>query len=162
MRVPNVRSAADVGVRGLVTIRPESHHHSLARFLLLLVLGIVAAIAGLKLVRRRLRYLTRDPRRIAAACARELSEFLLDQRFSLRRGASFGELENAISERLAVDAAAFTQAADAARFGPPAAARASAAQAKNELRELKRRLRTQLFVLDRARGLVSLRSFGFS
>jgi hypothetical protein len=162
VRVPNVRSAADVGVRGLGPIQPASHHHSLARFLLLLVAGIVAAIAGIKLVRRRLRYLTRDPRRVAAACARELSEFLLDQRFSLRRGASFGDLEDAISDRLAVDAASFTRAADAARFGPPGTARAAAAEAKRELRVLKRRLRGQLFVLDRARGLVSLRSFGFS
>jgi len=162
VRVPNLRSAADVGVRGLVPSAPASHHHSLVRFLLLLAFGIVAAISFLKLARRRLRYLTRDPRRVAAACARELSEFLLDQRFSLRRGASFGDLEYAITERLTVDAASFTRAADAARFGPPAAAGDAAGQAKRELRELKRRLRRELFVLDRARGLVSLRSFGFS
>jgi hypothetical protein len=34
--------------------------------------------------------------------------------------------------------------------------------ARRELRELKRRLRRELFVLDRARGVVSLRSLGFS
>jgi hypothetical protein len=162
VRRPNVRSAADVGVRGLVPATPSSHHHSLVRFLLLLALGLVAAISLLKFARRRLRYLTRNPRRVAAACARELSEFLLDQRFLVRPGASFGELERAIDDRLAVDATSFTRAADAARFGPPATAHAAASQARRELRELKRRLRRQLFVLDRARGLVSLRSFGFS
>jgi hypothetical protein len=132
------------------------------KFLLLLALGAVAGISVLKLARRRLRYLTRDPRRIAVACARELSEFLLDQRFSVRRGATFGELRDEIGNRLAVDAGAFARAADTARFGPPVAARDAARQAKRELRELKRRLRRHLFVLDRARGLVSLRSLGFS
>jgi len=159
---PNVRSAADVGVPGLVPASSGPRHHSLVKFLLLLALGVVVAIALLKLARRRLRYLTRDPRRIAAACGRELSDFLLDQRFAIRRGATFGELRDEIADRLAVDAVAFTDAADAARFGPPAPARAAATQAKRELRELKRRLRRRLFVLDRARGLVSLRSLGFS
>jgi transglutaminase-like putative cysteine protease len=162
VRLPNVRSAADVGVRGLVPTTPSSHHQSLVTFLLLLALGAVAAISGLKLARRRLRYLTRDPRRIAVACARELSEFLLDQRFTVPSGATFGELRDEIGDRLAVDAAAFARAADTARFGPPLGARDAAAQAKRELRDLKRRLRRQLFVLDRARGFVSLRSFGFS
>ena len=161
VRRPNVKSAADVGVRGLVPTQ-TTPHHSLTRFLLLLALGVVAFIWILKTLRRRVRYLTRDPRRVAAACARELSEFLLDQRFAVQRGASFGELKAAIEERLVVDAASFARAADAARFGRPASARDAAATAKRELRELKRRLRRELFVLDRARGVVSLRSFGFS
>src|SRR5256885_1019278 len=122
-----------------------------------------ADMAGYPSTRRRgLRDVTRDPRRVAAACGRERSDCLLAQRFSIRRGATFGELGDEIADRLAVDAVAFTDAADAARFGPPTAARAAATQAKRELRELKRRLRRRLFVLDRARGLVSLRSLGFS
>jgi transglutaminase-like putative cysteine protease len=160
-RRPNVKSAADVGVRGLGPTQTKAHH-SLARFLLLLALGVVVSIWLLKTIRRRLRYLTRDPRRVAGACARELSEFLLDQRFSVQRGASFGELKASIEERLVVDAAPFARAADAARFGPPGPAHEAAATAKRELRALKRRLRRELFVLDRARGVVSLRSFGFS
>src|SRR5204862_5412373 len=105
-----------------------------------------AAISFLKLARRRARYLTRDPRRVAAACGRDLAEFLLDQRFSLRGGATFGELRDEIEDRLAVEASAFARAAAAARFGPPGTAHESAVQAKRELRELKRRLRRQLFV----------------
>ena len=156
------RSAADVGVRGLEPAPPPSRHHSLFLFLLLLAIGVVAGIATLKAAQRRLRYVTRDPRRIAGACARELSEFLLDQRFTIRRGASFGELREELSERLAVDAGAFTDAAETARFGPPARAGDAAQRARSELRVLKRVLRRRLFVLDRARGLVSLRSLGFS
>ena len=47
--------------------------------LLALVLVAGGAIGAAKLVRRRLRYLTRDPRRLAAAARRELADFLADQ-----------------------------------------------------------------------------------
>jgi len=161
-RGPNLHSNADVGVRGLSPAPPATHRHSLVLFLLLLALATVVAIAAAKLLRRRARYLTRDPRRVAAACARELSEFLLDQRVPVRRGATFRELRQELEERLVVDAAAFTVAAETARFGPPAGAWEAASRARAELRSLKRVVRRQLFVLDRARGLVSLRSFGFS
>jgi transglutaminase-like putative cysteine protease len=160
-RGPNLHSRADVGVPGLGPSTVE-HHHSLARFLALLALAIVAAIWGLKFLRRRLRYLTRDPRRVAVACARELADFLTDQRFPVRTGATFGELREVVEDRLAIDAATFAEAVDAARFGSPATARTAALRAKRELRELKRRLRRELFLLDRARGAVSLRSLGVS
>jgi hypothetical protein len=39
-------------------------------------LALAASIALLKLALRRARFLTRDPRRVAAACRRELGEFL--------------------------------------------------------------------------------------
>jgi transglutaminase-like putative cysteine protease len=161
-RGPNLHSQADVGVRGLAPPAPKSHRHSLARFLALLVLGGVSAVLLAKAGRRRLRYLTRDPRKIAAACARELADFLADQRLPVRAGATFGELRDAVSQHLAVDAGSFTDALDAARFGPPAGAASAAANAKRELAVLKRRLRAQVFLLDRLRGAVSLRSLGLS
>src|SRR5262249_7662483 len=102
VRRPNVKSAADVGVRGLVPTEAKARHHSLVGFLLLLALGLGVSIWLLKTVRRRARYLTRNPRRVAGACALELSEFLLDQRFAVQRGASFGQLKTAIEERLVV------------------------------------------------------------
>jgi len=155
------RSAADVPVRGLNPPPPvERHAPSLLLFLLLLAGGLAAAIVVLKHGRRRLRYLTNDPRRIASACARELAEFLHDQRLPAAAAATFHELGGTIAERLSVDASAFAQAATAARYGPLAEAGEAARTARRELRELKRRLRRRLFVLDRARGLVSLRSLG--
>ncbi len=159
---PSPRSAADVGVRGLSAPFAKDNHHSLLLFLALLGAATCGTIAIAKTVRRRLRYLTRDPRRIASACGLELWEFVRDQRLSVARGATFAELGGAVTDELAVDATAFAHAASAARFGPPADAVASARRARTELRELKRRLRRRLFVLDRARGLVSLRSLGFS
>ena len=158
----NLHSQADVGVRGLNPIAPPAHRHSLLRFLALLLGGAVCGVVLVKTARRKVRYLTRDPRRIATACARELAEFLVDQRLPVRSGATFRELRDSVSEHLAVDARSFTDAADAARFGPPGGAAAAAKRAKQELAELKRRLRRQVFLLDRARGAVSLRSLGLS
>jgi transglutaminase-like putative cysteine protease len=155
------RSAADVPVRGLGAPPPEKKHApSLLLFLLLLSAAVGGAVVVLKLARRRLRYLTRDPRRVAAACARELGEYLQDQRFPAMRAATFHELGAALSERLGVDASGFTQAATAARYGRPEHAAEAAGRARLELRELKRKLRRSLFVLDRIRGLLSVRSLG--
>jgi transglutaminase-like putative cysteine protease len=156
------RSAADVGVRGLVPAPPESNHHSLAAFLALLAAGLAGSIVLAKTVRRRLRYVTRDPRRIAVACARELTDFLADQRIAVTPGATLNELAGTISEELSVDAHPFAEAAVSARFGRPDEASGAARRARDELRELKRRLRRRIFLLDRARGLLSLRSLGFS
>lgn len=133
---------------------------SLFRFLLVLGASLAALIVVLKHGRRRLRYLTRDPRRIAVACARDLAEFLHDQRLPAARAATFHELGGTIAERLGVDATAFTRAATAARYGPLEDAGLAASTARRELRRLKRKLRRSLFVLDRARGLVSVRSLG--
>jgi len=155
------RSAADVPVRGLGPPPPEKKHTpSLLLFLLLLSAAVGGVVVVLKLARRRLRYLTRDPRRVAAACARELGEYLQDQRFPAMRAATFHELGAALSERLGIDASGFTQAATAARYGRPEQADEAAGRARLELRELKRKLRRNLFVLDRIRGLLSVRSLG--
>jgi hypothetical protein len=61
---------------------------------------------------------------------------------------------------MGVDASGFARAATAARYGPPAEASTAAAAARNELRELKRRLRRSLARFDRARGFLSVRSLG--
>jgi protein-glutamine gamma-glutamyltransferase len=162
---PNIRtprSAADLPVHGLRAPPPppEEHTPSLLWFLFLLAAGVTTAIVVVKHGRRRLRYLTRNPRRIATACARELAEFLNDQRVPATRAATLHELGETIADRYGVDAGPFARAAAAARYGPQPEAHAAAGRARAELRELKRKLRRGLFVLDRARGLVSVRSLG--
>jgi hypothetical protein len=160
-RIRTPRSAADLPVHGLTPPpAPEPHRPSLLLFLLLLAGGVAGVIVVVKQGRRRLRYLSRDPRRIAVACARELAEFLEDQRLPTARAATFHELGETIEERLGVDTTEFTRAATAARYGPLERAGTAAAHARRELREVKRRLRRSLFLLDRARGLVSVRSLG--
>ena len=134
---------------------------------LLVLLGIVlgAALAGVaatKLAVRRARYVSRDPRRVAAACRQELANFLLDQRIDAARSATLHELGALVREELAVDPDRFVAAATAARFGPPAGARPAARDARRELRILMRVVRRRLTFRERARGLLSLRSLGFA
>jgi transglutaminase-like putative cysteine protease len=161
-RIRTPRSAADVPVRGLSVPPPASPSKapSLLLFLFLLAAGVAALIVVLKLARRKGRYLTRDPRRIASACAQELAEFLQDQRVSSSRAATLHELGQTIAETYGVDADAFARAAAVARYGRAEEAGPAARRARVELRDLKRKLRRGVFVLDRARGLVSVRSLG--
>jgi hypothetical protein len=158
----NPRSAGDLplGSGSPFTPAPRKGTPSLVFFLFLLAAGVAAVIVLLKVGRRKVRYLTRDPRRVAAACARELAEFLQDQRVPAKQAATFRELGDTVADALGVDASSFAQAATAARYGPPEGARQAAGSARKELRELKRRLRRSLDRYDRARGLLSVRSLG--
>jgi protein-glutamine gamma-glutamyltransferase len=158
----NPRSAGDLplGIGSRVTPEPKKRAPSLLFFLFLLAAGAAAAVVALKLGRRKLRYLTRDPRRTAVACARELAEFVHDQRVPAAQAATFRELGGTVRDGLGVDASSFAQAATAARYGPPEGARQAADSARKELRELKRRLRRSLGKYDRVRGLLSVRSLG--
>jgi hypothetical protein len=158
----NPRTAGDLplGIGSPVTPQPKKGTPSLLFFLFLIAAGVAAAIVVLKLGLRKRRYLTRDPRRIAVACARELADFLHDQRVSSAQAATFRELAGTVADRLGVDATGFAQAATAARYGPPEGARQAAGSARKELRDLKRRLRRRLAKSDRARGLLSVRSLG--
>jgi hypothetical protein len=153
------------GVRGLgQTAAPpgRSHGGSLLLLLALVAAAIATGIVVTKLVLRRVRYLTRDPRRLAAACRQELADYLLDQRIDAARSATLHELGALVRHELAVDPTAFVGAATAARFGPPSGAAPAARRARRELRALLRSMRVRLRARDRVRGLVSLRSFGFA
>ena len=126
--------------------------------LLLVVVGAGAAIGTAKLVRRRLRYLTRDPRQLATAARRELADFLTDQGIAVGASATPEELHELVQAELGADGRPFAQALAAARFGPPGESGAAAANARRELRLLLRRLRHSLGRTARLRGLVTLRS----
>ena len=126
--------------------------------LVLVVLAAAAAIGAAKVVRRRLRYLARDPRRVAGAARRELEDFLADQGISVRPSATPEEVRALVHRELGADARPFVRALAQARFGPPAASAAAAARARRELRSLLRVLRRSFGRTARLRGLVSLRS----
>jgi transglutaminase-like putative cysteine protease len=148
------------------TSAPSGQGSHWDRSLLLLVLivvgGLAALLAGAKLLLRRARYLTRDPRSVAAACRRELADYLVDQQIDAARSATLHELGALVRHELAVEPDAFVAAATAARFGPPAGAAPAAREARQELRALRRRMRVRLRTRDRIRGLLSLRSLGFT
>lgn len=143
-----------------VPVAPSGRSRRLPLIGLLLLALLAAAIAFhlAKVVRRRSRYLTRDPRLLASACRHELVEFLLDQRVEVGRSATLGELAETIRTEYEVAAERFAHAVGAARFCAPEAAPEAALRARSELRELRRVLRRRLGTVDRLSGALSLRS----
>ncbi len=127
-----------------------------------IVLGLIAAggvaIGLLKLARRRWRYLTRDPRQVAAAARGELADFLLDQGLDVTESATPEDLHRLVREQLGIDARPFAAAVEEARYGPPGRSSAAAAAARRELRALLRVIRRSLSPRQRLRGYVALRS----
>lgn len=154
--------AADPRRGSARTLAAPARHGSLLKLLALMLLAALLAVWLAKLAMRRGRYLTRDPRRVAAACRHELAAYLADQRIDAARSATLHELGSLVGGELSVDASAFVAAANAARFGPVDAAPSAAVRARRELRALVRRIRRRLTLRERARGLVSLRSLGFT
>ena len=149
---PGTTPAQGLGGRAKATLA------NLLKLLALVVAGILAAVALLKLARRRARYLTRDPRRLGTACRRELVEVLLDQRFDVSASSTLGDIARLLRDELAIGADGFVAAAARARFGTPEEARESAGAAREELHRLRLDLRRRLRTSERLRGLVSLRS----
>jgi transglutaminase-like putative cysteine protease len=151
-RAPSGSSAAGLGHRG-------SGERS--RPVLLLFAAIAAALGGVvlsKVVVRAVRGARREPRAVAAACRRELTSFLVDQRIETPRSATLGDLGELFRREFGVRPEAFVAAATAARFGPAADAAPAAVTARRELHILLGKARRSLTWRDRLRGLLSLRS----
>ena len=125
--------------------------------LVLAALG-VAAVGLVKWLRRRLGYLTSDPRRVAAATRNELEWFLRDQGVAVPRSATLDDLRRAVGQELGYDAGPFVDAAGRARFGAPGDTSGAATRARKELQSLLTAARGELSVAARLRGFVSLRS----
>lgn len=138
--------------------RAEDGRPSALWLLLLLAAAAGASIGAAKLVRRRLRYLTRDPRRLAGAARRELADFLADQGIAVGPSSTPDELHRLVRAELGADGRPFAQALAEARFGPPARSADAASRARRELRKLLRLLRHRLGRPARLRGLLALRS----
>jgi transglutaminase-like putative cysteine protease len=133
------------------------------RILGLVLLSIAAIVAALWLVktgRRRLRYLTDDPRRVAAAVRSELVDFLADQRVAMASSATPAEISSAMWGSLRVDGDRLAAVLGEARYGPAGEAEYAARSARRELRAVLRTVRRRLSIKRRFRGLLSLRSFG--
>jgi transglutaminase-like putative cysteine protease len=146
-----------VGGTNVTTVERDNDVQVLA-ILLLSAGGIVAALWLAKTVRRRLRYLTKDPRRIAGAVRDELVDYVADQGLELASSTTPAELGAAVHERLRVDADRLVGSLAAARFGPASEAESEARTARRELRRVLRTLRRRLPARARFRGLLSLRS----
>jgi transglutaminase-like putative cysteine protease len=129
--------------------------------ILLSLVGIVSALWLAKTGRRRVRYLTDDPRRVAAAVRAELVDFLADQRVAMASSATPAEISSAMWGSLRVDGDRLASVLGEARYGPAGEAEYAARSARRELRTVLRTVRRRLSMKRRLRGLLSLRSFGF-
>jgi hypothetical protein len=130
----------------------------IAGILVLVGLAALGLFALSKFALRRSRFLTNDPRRIAAACRREVVDFLRDQRIDVPRSIGPRELGGLLSKRVGVEAGGFASAIGLARFGPASSAPGAAREARSELRTVRRRLRRALPFGRRLRGALSVRS----
>jgi transglutaminase-like putative cysteine protease len=131
------------------------------RFLAAALLVTAAAIAALLVVkagRRRLRFVSRDPRKLAAACRRDVVAFLADQGFDTPASATLAELGEVVERLYGAEATPFVNAATAARFARPRETGGAARRAQRELRALRREMRAALSLGQRVRGALSLRS----
>jgi len=118
--------------------------------------GVAALVAG-KAVRTRLRYLSREPRRQAAAAQAELVGYVRDQGLDVGRASTLTDLRTAVAASYGVRLDAFALAVGRARFGGTAGP-ADARRARTELARSRRALRRRLGPWRRLRGSVSLRS----
>ena len=155
---PDLGAIARSGASG----EQHSRAPGLFRLLLLVLAGIVEVVSIVKLVRRHARYLTRNPRRLASACRKDLRDFLRDQGLEVPRSATLRELAELVESEFGVEARAFGLHATAARFGPAGGAREAARAMRRDLRHLRKRLRRRLTRVERIRGLLSLRSLGLA
>jgi transglutaminase-like putative cysteine protease len=151
-RVPDV---SDLGVTSQV--RSDRAPWLVGIGLVLAVVWMLGVGLG-KAVRRRFRYLSRDPRRVASASRQELEGFLRDQGAAVEPNATLADLQRAVRDELALDGGAFAAAVARARYGPPDTVASGAKTARVELRRLLRSARRDLSIWARFRGFVSLRS----
>jgi Transglutaminase-like superfamily len=148
----------DTADPGTAHVARDGRAPSFAAAVLLLGALWVLVVGGGKAVVRRARRASRDPRRSAAASRRELEAFLRDQRIDVSPSATLDELRWTVTAELGLDGRAFATAVARARFGPPEGAGRHAQAARRELRVLLHRMRLELSLWARFRGLVSLRS----
>jgi protein-glutamine gamma-glutamyltransferase len=133
---------------------------SLVGLILLIAAGMTTALWAFKLLRRRARYLTGDPRRLAGAVRLDLVDFLVDQRLPVSASATPAEVGRELERSLHVDGDRLAETLAEARYGPEAGAAEAVARARRELRDVRRKIRRRLGLRDRLRGLLSLRSLG--
>jgi protein-glutamine gamma-glutamyltransferase len=160
------RTSPDVPQLGALppagSVPGHGHDWGLLRLLVFGLAGAVLLLTAAKVLVRRSRFATRDPRRLATACRKELRDFLLDQGLDVPRSATLRELAALVESEFRVEARAFGLHATAARFGPRAGAREAARATRRDLRAVRRDLRRELTRFERARGLLSLRSLGLA
>jgi hypothetical protein len=142
----------------IVLARGSSGHSSFFVWAVSATAVLLAALAAVKLVAVRWRYLRRGPRGQAAAAYHELSTYLGDQGVAVPANATFEELARIVDATWGVDASELAAAGSAARYAPPPTALEAGRRVRPALRRIRRQIRSSLRLRDRALGALRLRS----
>jgi hypothetical protein len=159
-RLRGLDPAGRAGGSGDGSSRGSAFGRSLVALFLLIATGLTTGLWVIKLLRRRVRYLTRDPRRLAGAVRLDLVDFLVDQRLPISQSATPAEVGKELERSIDIRGDRLADELAKARYGPQAGASEAAARARRELRSVRRRIRRRLGLGERLRGLLSLRSLG--
>jgi hypothetical protein len=148
------------GVTGNSTdiVAARSGGHSFFLWAISAAAILMAALAAVKLVAVRWRYLRRGPRGQASAAYHELATYIGDQGVRVNANATFEELAGLIEHTWGVDASRLARAGSAARYAPPAIADRAGHEVRPALRRIRRDLRKSIDLRDRAMGSLRLRS----
>jgi hypothetical protein len=159
VRGPDPGTGADP-TGGATTSTPTDDRNDIAilGILALVACGLLTVLWIVKTARRRVRYLSDDPRRIAAAVRSELVDYLADQGIRIVPSATPADVGRTVRENLLVDAGRLAGALGTARFGPSADAEDAARVARRERKRVLKAVRQRLSTRSKLRGLVSLRS----
>jgi transglutaminase-like putative cysteine protease len=157
--VPNARHGHGPGGGGSPDIvAARSGGHSFFLWALSAAAILIAALAAVKLVAVRWRYLRRGPRGQASAAYHELATYIGDQGVRVNANATFEELAGLVEQTWGVDASPLAKAGSAARYAPPAIADRAGHEVRPALRRIRRELRKSIDLRDRAMGSLRLRS----
>jgi protein-glutamine gamma-glutamyltransferase len=151
------REGGALGAPGAGSVAVE-RGPSILGLALLVLAGAVGLLLVVKEARRRLRYASRDPRALAAACRRDLAGYLADQGVAVPPSATPQELGALAARHFGVHPELFVRSLSEARYGPERDSRRGARQARRELRRLRGAIRRGLGLGERLRGALSLRS----
>jgi hypothetical protein len=143
---------------GVSVIAAPQHHRSLLQWMFLACLGVIAVIVVIKQVALRRRYLQRGPRGLASACFHEVATFAGDQGMDVGPTMSYDDLAARLRKAFGVDASEFARLGTTARYAPPTKAGEAAHGLRGAMRRVKRDLRKELNLGDRAMGAIRLRS----
>jgi hypothetical protein len=139
-------------------VAARSGGHSFFLWALSAAAILLAALAAVKLVAVRWRYLRRGPRGQASAAYHELATYIGDQGVRVNANATFEELAGLVEQTWGVDASPLAKAGSAARYAPPAIADRAGREVRPALRRIRRDLRKSIDLRDRAMGSLRLRS----
>jgi transglutaminase-like putative cysteine protease len=145
------------GNNGVFVVPVPEKHRSVFRWFAIAIVVVLAALLLAKWGAVRFRYLRRGPRAQASAAFAEMATFAGDQGVTVGAEATYEDLARRLQHAWGVDAFPFAKDASAARYAPRYDAEVAARRLRGHTRRMKREIRKNLELRDRAAGAIKLR-----